>query len=160
MSKPLRKCTKCGIEANNKLELELFINNRGCKYKKQNICKNCKKQIDKEYSKTPRGRESHNVARRNWELNNSDKFKESVSKYRNTEQYREVCRKQAIKTRQKFPEKIRARVLARPVKRKKLCEFCESTENLEKHHTDYNKPKEIITLCRACHRSLHQRQDR
>ena len=35
------------------------------------------------------------------------------------------------------------------------CNSCGSTENLERHHPDYNKPLEIITLCRRCHARLH-----
>jgi hypothetical protein len=31
------------------------------------------------------------------------------------------------------------------------CEKCSSSKNLVRHHPDYNKPLEIITLCRKCH---------
>jgi len=35
------------------------------------------------------------------------------------------------------------------------CVLCGSTENLERHHPDYNKPFEIVTLCRRCHQRIH-----
>jgi len=35
------------------------------------------------------------------------------------------------------------------------CENCGSTENLERHHKDYSKPLEVVTLCRKCHAGLH-----
>ena len=35
------------------------------------------------------------------------------------------------------------------------CELCGSTDNLEKHHPNYDNPKEIVVLCRKCHRTTH-----
>jgi hypothetical protein len=35
------------------------------------------------------------------------------------------------------------------------CQICGAIENLEKHHPDYSKPLEVITLCRSCHRRVH-----
>ena len=35
------------------------------------------------------------------------------------------------------------------------CENCGSKENLERHHPDYSKPLEVMTLCRKCHATLH-----
>ncbi len=32
------------------------------------------------------------------------------------------------------------------------CTFCGATENIEGAHTDYDKPLEVIWLCRSCHR--------
>lgn len=36
------------------------------------------------------------------------------------------------------------------------CEKCGS-EKVEKHHEDYDKPLEVIWLCRPCHLDLHQK---
>jgi hypothetical protein len=36
------------------------------------------------------------------------------------------------------------------------CEFCESTENLERHHHSYEFPDIIVTCCRACHQYLNR----
>jgi len=35
------------------------------------------------------------------------------------------------------------------------CEVCGSSQNLERHHRDYSKPLEVVTLCRSCHTQLH-----
>jgi hypothetical protein len=37
----LRKCNKCGIEANNEAELPLFVNHKQSLYGKKNLCKDC-----------------------------------------------------------------------------------------------------------------------
>lgn len=39
---------------------------------------------------------------------------------------------------------------------KKGCKICGTNENIEAHHEDYNKPLEVIWLCRNHHREHHQ----
>jgi hypothetical protein len=43
------------------------------------------------------------------------------------------------------------------VKKKEYCEKCGSKEGLEKHHPNYSKPLEIVTLCKCCHMEEHGR---
>ena len=40
------------------------------------------------------------------------------------------------------------------------CEFCGSTENLERHHYDYSDPGLFHVLCRKCHRKWHSDERR
>ena len=42
------------------------------------------------------------------------------------------------------------------IKKPKLCPECGSNRKIEAHHHDYTKPLEVIWLCCACHRILHQ----
>ena len=35
------------------------------------------------------------------------------------------------------------------------CKICGSTNRLHRHHKDYNKPLEIITVCSKCHSKIH-----
>ncbi len=53
MSKPLRKCTKCTLEAWTTEDLDLFCNDDGSKYKKRNLCLDCNKKYLKAYEKKP-----------------------------------------------------------------------------------------------------------
>lgn len=40
----------------------------------------------------------------------------------------------------------------------KSCTKCFSEENLERHHPDYDKPLEVVILCRSCHREHHKKE--
>lgn len=59
-------------------------------------------------------------------------------------------------------DNARARVNRRQQRGKLVaspCEVCGTTENLEKHHDDYDKPAEIRWLCVECHRNHHARKN-
>lgn len=49
----------------------------------------------------------------------------------------------------------KARELSRNLSIKNNCEICKSTNKLEKHHWDYNKPLFVVTLCKECHEIQH-----
>jgi hypothetical protein len=49
------------------------------------------------------------------------------------------------------PEILKAHNDSRHLNKKDFCEKCGAASNLEKHHPDYSKPLEIVTLCRKCH---------
>jgi len=40
----------------------------------------------------------------------------------------------------------------------KKCSVCGVTEDLHRHHPDYNDSKSCIILCRTCHNKLHFRK--
>jgi hypothetical protein len=52
--------------------------------------------------------------------------------------------------------KKRAQMIAcRLIPLKSACEICgEATSVLTRHHKDYGKPLEVLTLCKPCHRAL------
>lgn len=51
--------------------------------------------------------------------------------------------------------KVRAKIIAeRYTQLKSHCEKCGSNEKLERHHTDYGKPLEVLTLCKNCHEAM------
>ncbi len=59
--------------------------------------------------------------------------------------------------------KRKAKLIANMVEKKgeiikhDLCQECGfKTKKLDKHHQNYNKPKEVIYLCRSCHITVHQ----
>ena len=47
----LRKCTECGVEANNEKELHLFVPRKENKYGRRNVCYPCHQKITNENGK-------------------------------------------------------------------------------------------------------------
>lgn len=61
----------------------------------------------------------------------------------------------------KYPKRARARSIVAKAKRTgklipKPCLVCGASQDIQAHHEDYNKPLEVIWLCRSCHRDLHE----
>jgi hypothetical protein len=52
------------------------------------------------------------------------------------------------------PEVGHAHNIARNIPLGPECEWCGSTENLQRAHFDYSKPKLFLTLCRRCHAKI------
>lgn len=62
---------------------------------------------------------------------------------------REYCRKnREIKNAQ-------SKALYHKVPLKRTCEICGTMENLQRHHPDYSKPLEVVTVCGSCHMRIH-----
>lgn len=57
--------------------------------------------------------------------------------------------------RKKFPEKHKARLLARKNILLEPCEVCGSLRSM-RHHPDYSKPLEVVFLCQLHHSLTHQ----
>jgi len=60
-------------------------------------------------------------------------------------------------------KKMRARAYAKTYQRRgklvpKPCERCGSDGKVEMHHTDYDKPLQVVWLCPPCHRREHDEQ--
>ena len=45
----------------------------------------------------------------------------------------------------------------RRLKRPSVCEICgKDTERIDGHHSDYNKPLDVVWCCRICHSAIHK----
>jgi hypothetical protein len=81
--------------------------------------------------------------------------KEYYSKIKDTPEYRERKRKSSAEYIRQNPERQKARELAGKNDMKPNCEWCSATEKLHRHHPDYSKPLEVVTLCVPCHEKAH-----
>lgn len=74
-----------------------------------------------------------------------------------TKSYKEQHARSQRRWAARNPEKTKAHdiVHAQGVPLADRCARCGSGNNLHRHHPDYTKPKEVITLCSACHRKTH-----
>jgi len=132
-------------------------------------CKECKelKEIS-EYYKHPQGQ--------NWVLS---RCKECVKRWRRSEKERKMARvndnkrsktphrlkqltKQCKQYRKENPKKYKAHWLVNNYyryhkdERPYQCSHCNGWWQIEMHHEDYNKPREIIPLCSLCHKGYHK----
>ena len=116
-----------------------------------NKCRECQKQdvrniylknvVDPEWKQKERarGREKMRKARKEGRCKNPS-LEENALRSR--------------KYKEKYPEKYAARLAAQSIPLQP-CEVCGSTENIEKHHKDYSRPKDITFLCRKHHYERH-----
>ncbi len=109
---------------------------------------------------------------------NKEKINEQGREYyqKNKEKLKRYSRKYNRIYRQKHKDKERAyqktpdrrkkqairdftRELYRKEKKKKVkCLLCGNKKDLEFHHSDYDKPKKVIILCKKCHIQEHHKQ--
>lgn len=96
-----------------------------------------RKQYEQEYARThPEKRQEIN---KRW-------------KKRNPERQRLYVKQHSLS----HPEQVHAVAVAQNIPKAERCEQCGSQVNLQKHHPDYSKPREFITLCVKCHQKLHR----
>jgi hypothetical protein len=131
-------------------------------------CKSCLLKLKKEYMDNyhkihksesliynKRYYEEHiNQIKENWKLWYR-KNKKRIAQKRKQDYYLIQRRKYAYKYKKKYPEKDKAHKLSKNISKLSYCERCFSNKNLEKHHPNYSKPLEIITLCKRCHTEEH-----
>ncbi len=89
---------------------------------------------------------------------NIDKIKisDKIQYAKNKEKRKEDSKK----WRKENPKKAKAHDLVKhhiKIPKGQLCETCKIKKARDKHHEDYNKPLEVIFLCRGCHRRIHQK---
>jgi ribosomal protein S27AE len=103
-------------------------------------------------------KECRNNFARSYREQNPEKVKQSKEKY--TAKNKKNINKSYKKYYLLNPKKKRAhnlvyKAIASGKLIKQQCAICGETKT-EAHHEDYNKPLEVIWLCRQCHKTLHQ----
>jgi len=88
-----------------------------------------------------------------------EKFREYHERYnreyrlKHNEELREQYRRYYAENKEKAYAK---KIAERYVPLDSHCEICGATHNLLRHHPDYSKPLDIITVCRSCHNRIHR----
>jgi len=135
----LRKCRVCGLEAYTQEELKQFKYNKPSKFHRQNLCKKC-----------------DNTQTREWQTKNQEQYKNQKEIYQKKHKIQHRVNSSNWKTNNS--QKVKAYAIAlNSTKLKDCCEDCGSIKSLERHHPDYNKPLEVVTLCKSCHMKRHRR---
>ena len=104
----------------------------------------CKKWRSKNNKKTKKYRTTFNNNHpgyiKDWIKNNAEKASIIFKRYREKNRFRIKAQKIAAK--------------AYPIRQ--ICSVASCNELGEKHHLDYNKPLEILWLCRKHHKEIHK----
>lgn len=158
---------KCRKEKDKRVIKEYRKKNKEeIKIKKRLYDKKYRKENKKRLNKTSRKyyQKYKNTKIRDYRLRNKKKILLYNKEYykRNKDKFREYFQKDKGKYRirirnykKKFKIKTNARNYAKTHNQKnEKCSRCGSEENLEFHHTDYEKNKGL-TLCRKCHKKEH-----
>lgn len=116
-----------------------------------NKCKECNK-------KDSRGDYNRKIVDPEWKLKERERSRAKMSKARKEGKYISIEKEQkklcTERYENKYPEKKAARSLCQRMKQEP-CVVCGSKENIEGHHEDYSKPRDITWLCRNHHYERH-----
>lgn len=136
-SDPMKVCTKCGEEK----PISEFYIDLTHKDGHRDACKVCTCKWQTDYSAA-----------------NREKIRARARMAYAKRPERQASR--SCRYRRSHRKRITATNKANYAKRKGLlvkraCERCGSTENIDSHHDDYDKPLDVRWLCRSCHKRLH-----
>lgn len=171
-----KECSKC----KRTLPLNEFYKNKSKKDGLSYYCKDCHGKIRKEYylknrkkileqMKEYREKNGDKIRKRQREYSkkNKDKKREYDKIYRAEnwekkrladkrwrERNREIIRESKkiynIEYRKTHVKEIRARAIAYKFPLGDKCEYCDTVENLQRHHPSYDYPEIFNTACQSC----------
>jgi len=117
-------------------------------------CKSCVKFYAKEYYQ--KNRVKYYWQNKQWREANPERRRESNKRYEGNNPNR---RKSSLpsKGRKQLYDKLNDAVRRGKIMRPNKCSDCNSKIKVEAHHEDYEKPFEVVWLCRACHVKRHHK---
>lgn len=136
----MKICPKCG-ESKPVTE---FRKDSGRADGLQSYCKPCHSASSREWERN--NRDKVRAARRIWVQQNRDKVKEQGLRARSRHSTRERS------AWRKLDRAVQAGTVVRPEE----CSECGAPGIPDGHHADYDRPLDVIWLCRACHKDLHR----
>ena len=142
----IKVCTKCGIEK----ELEGFSLRRDSKDGRMASCILCRRVSNqKRYSENKEKiKASHKVYR--------ESHREEIKAHRKTDSYRESDKRSRLKAQNACRSRNYFHRNRHNIAVPETCSRCPSSNRVEAHHDDYNKPMEVKFLCQTCHIKWHK----
>jgi hypothetical protein len=139
----MKKCSKCKLEKSE--ENFWKRNNRSSGVNSE--CKECCSKRRKKY----------------YQSNREKLCKYVVEGQKGNKRYRAYQNKYAIQKRREYDKKFIARQIcslaarAGMIVRPEICSKCSKPGKIEGHHEDYNKPLDVIWVCKGCHELIHHK---
>lgn len=99
----------------------------------------------KKYNKEHRKERSE--FQKKWREENQDKHRTYTNKYRKNNPHKKSV---WDKTRRGKDA----------IEIKGLCQICKKRKAVDRHHPNYSKPREVVLVCKQCHKDIHTRQDK
>ena len=169
----MKKCKLC----ENEKPFEEFYKDRSTKDGHTRRCKICSQKTNA--SGYVKNKAKHQERGKRWHKDNKDsantrnrenyhKNKESINQnlrklYHFDEEFRKKSYARSKEWSKNNPKKRNTyNIVACALRNGKLkkndrCQICGSKSNIECHHHDYDKPLDVIWLCRACHKMAHSK---
>ena len=101
-----------------------------------------------EFGKRPEQREKSRIRNNEWRKKNPEKLKKRVREWKRNNPLK-------AKAHQYVLWAVRLNVLKKPLE----CQVCGLNKKLEAHHKDYEKPLEVLWVCKLCHENEHHKDD-
>jgi hypothetical protein len=157
----MKVCSRCKEEKDKETFCRERRNKDGLSYE----CKVClserkKKSYDPEKYKTDEYREKNRIKSQEFRWSNPEKASQISKNWaqqnrQKRREYQEKWRRANLK--QKAANAYIQRYIKKGIViRSTKCTTCQAQGKTEAHHDDYNKPLEVLWLCRRCHMKLHR----
>jgi hypothetical protein len=108
---------------------------------------------EKEYRQKPQVKAKRKDYMENYRQRETSKKSKRIQNKKYAKNHRKKLNKYLLNVYYNTPKFISyaRRIALRMVPLKDKCEWCGSTQDLQRHHTNYLKPLEVMTLCAICH---------
>jgi len=109
------------------------------------------KQMKEYYQKTKETQKAYSL---NYHKQNRNRVLKRMNEY-NKRIPLEKRREGVKKSQRKYPERKRARLIAqRKIEISGVCQICRINLATQRHHPNYNKPLEVVLVCKDCHNKI------
>lgn len=173
-----KQCKECLSKRKEKYRNENPERYRECI--KKSAKKNAEKIKEKNRKKYQETREEYLEKRRIYYQENRERLRKEQNERCRTDKYREKSRLRQKKFRKERKELYKSiinnwisknRIKKRchyaisdairkgKMVRGEICECCQIHGKMEAHHEDYDKPLEVVWLCKSCHVKRHRKID-
>lgn len=142
-------CRKCGI---HKVP-QLYVN------KNTYTCRPCRAKQARGYLKnsTPEQRNRRKEQNKKWKERNKEKIAAYRDKKKNEKREYENNYRKVNETRYKANNLLSNSIRLRTIIRPSVCSRCGIICKPDGHHEDYNKPLDVVWLCKPCHMKRHSK---